>query len=93
MIQGRRRLGAAWDGLELVSLADQTEWGSLRWPEVRLTGRLTLRVARAGAISFLPRSFGLEPVACRDLILSLRDDGRLRESLPEFDSELDLMPR
>lgn len=93
LIQGRSELGAAWERLELVSLADQSEWGSLRWPEVRLTNRLTLRLARTGAISFRPRAFGLEPIACRDLILSLRDDRGLRAQLPEFDSELDLVRR
>jgi hypothetical protein len=90
LIQGRSELGAAWDQIQLVSLADQTEWGSLRWPEVRLTERLTLRLDPKRAISFRPRLLGLEPVACRDLILRLRDDEKEREGLPEFDSELDL---
>ena len=90
IIQGRAEALAAWEGIEMVSLADQSEWGSLRWPEIRLTDRVTLRLRRAGPLSFRPLAFGLEPVACRDLILALRDDPLRRLQLPEFDSELDL---
>jgi hypothetical protein len=32
-------------------------------------------------------------VACRDLILRLRDDAKMRARLPEFDSALDLSER
>ena len=74
----------------MVSLSDQSEWGSVSWPEVRLTDRLTIRLRRARPLSFRPNAFGLEPVACRDLILELRDDPDRRLQLPEFDSELDL---
>ena len=42
------------------------------------------------AVGFKPAQFGLHPVACRDLILRLRDDSRLRGRLPEFDSVRDL---
>ena len=41
-------------------------------------------------LSFKPALFGLAPAACRDLILRLRDDDRLRARLPEFDSARDL---
>lgn len=90
VIQGRAEALAPWEGIEMVSLADQSEWGSLRWPEIRLTDRLTIRLRRARPLSFRPTAFGLEPVACRDLILEFRDDPLRRLQLPEFDSELDL---
>ena len=90
IIQGRAEALAPWAGIEMVSLADQSEWGSLRWPEIQLTDRLTIRLRRAGPLSFRPNAFGLEPIACRDLILELRDDPFRRLQLPEFDSELDL---
>ena len=90
VIQGHAEALASWDGIEMVSLSDQSEWGNVSWPEVRLTDRLTIRLRRSRPLSFRPNAFGLEPVACRDLILALRDDPDRRLQLPEFDSELDL---
>jgi len=77
---------ARWDEVEAATLADQGDWAMERWPEVRLTGRLTVRLRGARRFSFRPLAFGLEPAACRDLILRLRDDRILRRRLPEFES-------
>lgn len=91
--QGRTELQATWDRIEVATLADQTDWALSRWPEVRLTDRLTIRMRGGAAFSFRPDGFGLEPVACRDLVIRLRDTPRLCERLPEFDSRLDLVRR
>jgi hypothetical protein len=71
--------------MESVTLSDPDSW-----PKVRMTDRLTLRFRNETPLSFKPARFGLEPAACRDLILRLRDDTRLRSRLPEFDSARDL---
>ena len=60
------------------------------WPTVKITDRLTIRFKNEAPLSFKPAAFGLQPVACRDLIVRLRDDPRLRSRLPEFDSVRDL---
>jgi hypothetical protein len=60
------------------------------WPHVRLTDRLTISFKNEGPLAFKPAQFGLNPSACRDLIIRLRDDPRLRARLPEFDSVRDL---
>jgi hypothetical protein len=60
------------------------------WPTVKITDRLTIRFKNEAPLSFKPAAFGLLPVACRDLIVRLRDDPRLRSRLPEFDSVRDL---
>jgi hypothetical protein len=93
LIEGRSEMRAPWDRIEVVSLADQTEFGSAGWPEVRLTDRLTIRIRNERPLRFRPAAFGVDPVACRDLILRLRDDRSLRARLPEFDSALDLVSR
>lgn len=93
LVQGRTELQALWDRIELVSLADLSEWGTSRWPEISLTDRLTLRLRRDRCFSFRPAAFGVDPVACRDAILRLRDNRLLRGRLPEFDSVLDLSSR
>jgi hypothetical protein len=76
---------ALWELMESVTLSDPDSW-----PKVRMTDRLTLRFRNEPPLSFKPARFGLEPAACRDLILRLRDDTRLRSRLPEFDSARDL---
>jgi hypothetical protein len=85
IIQGNREIGAVWNRMDTVTLADP---GS--WPNVRLTDRLTIQFRKEAAVGFRPAQFGLQPVACRDLILKLRDDVKLRSRLPEFDSARDL---
>lgn len=93
LVQGPIELQAAWDMVVGATLARQGETGSLEWPEISLTDRLTVRLEASRSFSFRPATFGLEPAACRDLVLRLRDDGQLRTRLPEFDSELDLSRR
>jgi hypothetical protein len=85
IIQGRHEIRAVWNRMETVTLADP---GS--WPNLRLTDRLTIQFRNEPPVGFKPAQFGLHPVACRDLILRLRDDSRLRARLPEFDSVRDL---
>ncbi|HLH71368.1 MAG TPA: hypothetical protein VKY90_20690 [Candidatus Dormibacteraeota bacterium] len=87
VLLGRRgRLQIRWDEVEGATLADQGDWAMGRWPEVRLTQRLTIRLRGDRRVSFRPMAYGLEPGACRDLILRLRDDHALRGRLPEFES-------
>ena len=93
LVQGRTELQAPWEQLDTVTLADQGDWAAGRWPEVRLTDRLTLRLRPGRRFSFRPVIFGVEPAACRDLMLRLRDEEALRKRLPEFDSPLDLVSR
>jgi hypothetical protein len=85
VIQGRHEMRAVWSLMETVTLSDP---GS--WPKIRLTDRLTIHFRNEPPIGFKPAQYGLEPTACRDLILRLRDDARLRARLPEFDSARDL---
>ena len=85
VIQGRHEMRAVWTNMESVTLAAPQSW-----PNVRLTDRLTIHLKNEPAISFKPAVFGLEPAACRDLILKLRDDPTVRAKLPEFDSLRDL---
>lgn len=85
VIQGRHEMRAPWALMETVTLA-----APAAWPDVRLTDRLTINLKREPALSFKPAHFGLAPAACRDLILRLRDDPKLRSRLPEFDSARDL---
>ncbi len=93
LVQGRTELQALWERVEVASLADQTDWALSRWPEVRLTERLTMRLRGGPSFSFRPEGFGVEASACRDLVLRLRDEPSLRDRLPEFDSALDLVRR
>ena len=85
IIQGRHEIRAVWNRMETVTLADP---GS--WPHVRITDRLTISFRNEAPVGFKPAQFGLQPLACRDLILRLRDDPSLRARLPEFDSARDL---
>jgi hypothetical protein len=85
VIQGRHEMRALWSLMETVTLSDLNSW-----PRVRLTDRLTIHFRNEPPVGFKPAQFGLQPAACRDLILRLRDDARLRARLPEFDSVRDL---
>ena len=85
IIQGRHEIRAVWNRMETVTLADP---GS--WPNLRLTDRLTIQLRNEAPVGFKPAQFGLHPVACRDLVLRLRDDSKLRARLPEFGSARDL---
>lgn len=93
LVKGRTELQAPWQLVETVTLADQGDWSAGRWPELHLTDRLTVRLRPSSRFSFRPASFGVDPAACRDLILRLRDEPSLRRRLPEFDSILDLTSR
>ena len=93
LVSGRLELQAAWAEIATASLADHSEWGWAFWLEIRLTERLSVRLRSGRSFSFRPKTFGLEPAACRDLFLTLRDDQGLRERLPVFDSALDLATR
>ena len=85
VIQGRQEMGASWVQMVSVTLTDPYSW-----PNVRVTDRLTIQIKHEMPLSFKPARFGLDPAACRDLILRLRDDPKLRSRLPEFDSLRDL---
>ena len=85
VVQRRHEMRALWDNMESVTLSDP---GS--WPKVRVTDRLTIGLRNEPSFDFKPAHFGLEPAACRDAIVRLRDDTGLRARLPEFDSIRDL---
>ncbi len=85
IIQGRHEMRAVWGRMEAVVLTDPHAW-----PNVHVTDRLTIQLKGEPPITFKPARVGLEPVACRALILRLRDDPKLRARLPEFDSLRDL---
>ncbi len=85
VIQGRHEMRALWSAMAAVTLSAPNAW-----PDVRLTDRLTIQFKNEAPLSFKPAAFGLRPSACRDLIVRLRDDPRLRARLPEFDSVRDL---
>ena len=93
LVTGRLELQAAWVEIQTASLADHSEAGWASRPEIRLTERLSVGLRSGRSFSFRPARFGLEPVACRDLFLRLRDDSRTRDRLPVFDSALDLAVR
>ena len=69
---------------------DLHSWETPAEGTLKLTDRLTVQFKSEAPLSFKPALFGLEPAACRDLILRLRDDPKLRARLPEFDSLRDL---
>lgn len=85
VIHGRHEMRAIWSLMETVTLA-----APMSWPQVRLTDRLTINLKNEAPLSFKPALFGLAPTSCRDLVLRLRDDPKLRARLPEFDSARDL---
>lgn len=82
-----------WGEIETAMLGDTSEWAALAWPEVRITGRLTLRRADGTALRFRPAEVGLAPVACRDLVLRLRDEEASRGRLPAYDPAIPLQRR
>ena len=85
VIQGKHEMRAIWSAMEAVTLSEPHSW-----PNVKVTDRLTIQFKNEAPLSFKPAAFGLQPTACRDLIVRLRDDPRLRARLPEFDSVRDL---
>ena len=85
VIQGRHEMRAVWTAMEAVTLSEPQAW-----PHVRMTDRLTIQLRNEPPLVLKPAIFGLEPAACRDLIVRLRDDARVRARLPEFDSVRDL---
>jgi hypothetical protein len=85
VIQGRHEMRGIWSNMEAVTLSEPATW-----PNVRLTDRLTIRLKNEPPLVLKPALFGLQPAACRDLIVKLRDDPKLRTRLPEFDSLRDL---
>ena len=89
VIQGRHEMRALWSAMEAVTLSEPLSERN-PWPSVKVTDRLTIRFRNEAPLSFRPAAFGLHPFACRDLIVRLRDDHRLRARLPEFDSVRDL---
>jgi membrane protein implicated in regulation of membrane protease activity len=95
VIQGQVEMQAPWELVETATLVSAAEEGApaAGLTPLRLTDRLTVRLAQGRSISLRPAVFGVEPAACRDLVLRLRDDVYLRGRLPEFDSMLDLVSR
>jgi len=85
VIQGRHEMRAVWMAMGAVMLSEPDSW-----PNVRETDRLTIQLRNEPALVLKPASFGLEPAACRDLIVRLRDEPQLRARLPEFDSIRDV---
>ena len=85
VIQGRHEMRAVWSVMETVTLSEPEAW-----PHVRLTDRLTISFTNEPPLTFKPAHFGLDPPACRDLMIRLGDDSRLRARLPEIDSVRDL---
>src|SRR5260370_25048118 len=81
LVQRRHEMRALWDLIESVTLSDPDSW-----PRVRVTDRLTIRLPNEPPFGFRPAQFGLEPSACRDLILRLPHDAALRSRLPQIDS-------
>jgi hypothetical protein len=65
----------------------------LAWPRVQLTGRLTVRRKDRSTLRFRPAEVGLAPVACRDLVLELRDQESSRQRLPAYDPAIPLAQR
>ncbi len=94
VVQGRRVSPVLWDRIETATLA---AGGARRWAsaggDIKLGQVLTLVLPGKRRLTLRPRDFGLEAAACRDLILSCRDDPIARVRLPEFDSALDLRGR
>lgn len=79
-----------WTDIDTATLGDTSEWATMAWPQVRLTGRLTVRRADGSTVRFRPVEVGLAPVACRDLVLQLRDQESSRLRLPQYDPAIPL---
>ena len=88
LMQWDREMQAPWSELEVVSLANRSEWSALTWPAIQLTDRLTVRLRHRSSFSFRPAAVGLDPGGCLDLVLRLRDEPALRQRLPVFDSRI-----
>jgi hypothetical protein len=93
LVQGPVEMQAPWDLVETATLAASPDAGGMSWTELKLSDRLTLKLRQGRSITLRPVVFGLDPAACRDVVLRLRDDAALRSRLPEFDSMLDLVAR
>lgn len=85
VIEGRHEMRAVWTAMGAVTLSEPDSW-----PSVRVTDRLTIQLRNEQPLVLKPAAFGLQPSACRDLIVRLRDEPKLRARLPEFDSVRDL---
>ena len=85
VIAGRHEMRAVWTHMGAVTLSEPDSW-----PRVTLSDRLTIQLRNEPPLVLKPASFGLQPSACRDLIVRLRDEPKLRARLPEFDSVRDL---
>lgn len=85
VIQGNHEMRALWSNMEAVTLSEPHTW-----PTVKVTDRLTIQLKNEPPVVLRPANFGLQPGACRDLIVELRDDPKRRRRLPEFDSLRDL---
>lgn len=89
--QGERQV--SWADIETATLGDTSEWATMAWPKVQLTGRLTVRRADGSTLRFRPVEVGLAPIACRDLVLQLRDQESSRLRLPTYDPAIPLARR
>ena len=85
VIEGRHEMRAVWTAMEAVTLSEPHSW-----PHVRVTDHLTIQLKNEPPLVLKPASFGLAPATCRDLIVRLRDEPKVRARLPEFDSVRDL---
>ena len=85
VIEGRREMRAVWTSIGAVTLSEPDSW-----PHVQVTDRLTIQLRNEDPMVLRPAAFGLEPGACRDLIVRLRDEPKIRVRLPEFDSIRDV---
>lgn len=85
VVRARHEMRALWESMATVTLGDP---GS--WPDFKMTDRVTITFRNEAPVRFKPAEFGLDSVACRDMILRLRDEVELRQRLPEFDSARDL---
>lgn len=93
VLAGQDERQVPWAEIVTATLGDTSEWATMAWPEVRLTGRLTLRRADGSTLRFRPVEVGLAPVACRDLVLQLRDQESSRLRLPAYDPTIPLTRR
>ena len=90
VLAGHEEHQLPWAEIVTATLGDTSEWATLAWPKVRLTERLTVRSTDGSTLRFKPVEVGLAPVACRDLILQLRDQEASRLRLPTYDPTIPL---
>lgn len=93
LLMDHREREVIWGEIETAMLGDTSEWAMLTWPRVSLTGRLTLRRLDGSTVRFRPVEVGLAPVACRDLVIQLRDEAASRGRLPAYDPAIPLARR